>query len=71
MPEKNYWQLAQKVWAPWVKSVKIAMIQQDVDQTMISKATGICQSDVSMAINGRPRNEDTVRKISEYLGVSY
>ncbi len=71
MPEKNYWGRAREIWTPWIKAVKIAMIEKDIDQGMISEATGYCQADVSMTINGRPRTEEMVRKIGEYLGVPY
>lgn len=54
----------------WCKEAKIAMIKKDLDVGDLVKMTGKTRTWISGVINGRNYSPDTVKEISDILGIT-
>lgn len=54
----------------WCKEAKIAMIKKDLDVGDLVKMTGKTRAWISGVINGRNYSPDTVKEISDILGIT-
>lgn len=54
----------------WCKEAKIAMIKKDLDVNDLVKMTGKTRAWISGVINGRSYSPDTVKEISDILGIT-
>lgn len=54
----------------WCKEAKIAMIKKDLSISDLVEKTGKTRSWISGVINGRNYSPDTVKEISDILGIT-
>ena len=54
------------------KSLKIAMVNKDIDQKELSALSGVNESTLSQTITGKSSpNTKTIEKLAKGLGISY
>nr|DAP18596.1 MAG TPA: SOS-response transcriptional repressor [Caudoviricetes sp.] len=58
-----------RMLSPWCKSVKIALIEQDLSVAELAKAVDMTSTYTSAVINGRVISESAARVISDYLNI--
>lgn len=54
----------------WCKKAKIQMVMKDISTVELANAIGVTRQHTAAVLNGRVFSMSTVKKISEYLGIS-